>query len=114
MRVEGRDPQIFGGSWENRRGSQGRREILLGLYVIMHSKYFGKLESGHFLKRNRIICVVVAVNGNFYLSNKKKSSESFASNVFWEIAQEKSKFFINLPGKNRFFLIRIPRSPRFH
>ena len=60
--AEGRDPQILG------RGSQGGsleswtgREILL--YLIMYRKYVRKWL---LLKRNRIICEEVAVNGQFF------------------------------------------------
>src|SRR6218665_3427587 len=66
--TEGRDPQILG------RGSQGGtqgggsleswmgREILL--YLIMYRKYVRKWL---LLKRSRIICPEVAVNGHFLL-----------------------------------------------
>ena len=46
------------------RGSWTGREILF-LYVIMLLCTVNTFESGDFLKRNRIICPVVAVNGKF-------------------------------------------------
>src|SRR6218665_1788806 len=64
--AEGRDPQILyrgvagrvaGGSLESWTG----REILL--YLIMYRKYVRKWL---LLKRNRIICPEVAVNGQFF------------------------------------------------
>src|SRR6218665_3640288 len=60
--AEGRDPQILGrvvagGSLESWTG----REILL--YLIMYRKYVRKWL---LLKRNRIICTEVAVNGQFF------------------------------------------------
>ena len=69
-RVGGLDPQDFGqrGSWGGRMGVAGGvvgawtgRKILL--YLIMYRKYVRKWL---LLKRNRIICQEIAVNGQFF------------------------------------------------
>src|SRR6218665_2225055 len=64
--AEGRDPLVLGrGSQEGLQGgsleSWTGREILL--YLIMYRKYVRKWL---LLKRNRIICPEVAVNGQFF------------------------------------------------
>ena len=96
----GRDPpQIFG-----RRGRGGRSQGACGgswgswtvrkrlLYLILYRKYmYMYVRKWWLLKRNRIICQEVAVNGQFLPGN---------SNFFK--FPEKSKFFGNLPGKSKF------------
>src|SRR6218665_1195308 len=57
MEAEGRDPQILG---RGVAGGRWSREILL---YIMYRKYVRKWL---LLKRNRIICPEVAVNGQFF------------------------------------------------
>jgi len=74
------------------------REILL--YLIMYWKYVRKWW---LLIRNRIICPEVAVNEQI-LPGK--------SNLFFNYLK-KSKFFKNLPGKNRIFLWNCLKKSKF-
>jgi len=86
--IGGRNPQILGrGSWS----SQGGREILLSLYLIMYMKYVRKRW---LLKRNIIICPEVTVNGpslpkrsNFFVKLHEKIE------IFRKICLEKSNIF---------------------
>src|SRR6218665_2264454 len=86
--AEGRDPEFVGGGVGGRVAggsleSWTGREILL--YLIMYRKYVRKWL---LLKRNRIICPDVAVNGKFFV---------------WKIeffnCLKKIKIFGNLPAK---------------
>src|SRR6218665_3435509 len=95
-RVGGLDPQDFGqrGSWGGRMGVAGGvvgawtgRKILL--YLIMYRKYVRKWL---LLKRNRIFCPEIAVNGQFFALKIK----------FFELL-EKIKIFGNLPANSIFF-----------
>jgi len=82
----------------------------------MYRKYVRKWW---LLKRNRIICQDVAVNGQFVPGNSKfclkliEKSKFFGNlpgkiKIFWWNCLKKSKFFKNLPAwKNWIFLTRI-------
>src|SRR6218665_2452157 len=84
------------GGWGSRPPDFGQRgrEIL---YLIMHRKYVRKWR---LLRRNRIICLEVAVNGQF-LPGKS---------IFFKLP-EKIEFFLNLPGKIELLLTRIHDPP---
>jgi len=101
---------VAGWSQGGREGLWTGREILLYLTIYRKS-----VKKWWLLKRNRIICQEVAVNGQFLpeilfkklncLKNRK-FSKNFPgkSKFFSEIAWKKSKFFVNLPGKiEKFF-----------
>ena len=81
-----------GVSW-GRRWIVGGRERVVKYYYnnpIMYSKYF---RQWRLLKRNKIICTEVAVNGQFCLENR---------NFLWNCLK-KMKCFGYLPGKIKIF-----------
>jgi len=101
----GRDPPDFGqGGRGGRRGSWTGRKIL---YLIMYRKYVRKWW---LWKRNRIICLEIAVNSQF-LPEKSKLFVKFALKIelfvklpvkidFFEKCALKNHFFVKLPEKN--------------
>src|SRR6218665_1817708 len=114
--AEGRDPQILG------RGVEGRvaggsleswtgRKILL--YLIMYREVCSKVVT---LKRNRIICPEVAVNGLFLLGisifllpEKNQNFRKFACKTRYSFVKlpEKIEIFRKFACRNRIFLTRI-------
>src|SRR6218665_1720782 len=90
--VGGHDPQILSSG-----GLQGGCGRVVKYYYIL-SCTESMFESGDFLKRIRIICPKVAVNGQFLPGQS----------TFLKLP-EKSKFFGNLPAwKNRNSFVKLP------
>src|SRR6218665_664201 len=93
--AEGRDPQILGRwvAWRVARGSLGSwtcREILL--HLIMYRKYVRKWL---LLKRNRINCPDVALNGQFF-AWKSNFFNCLKKSKFSEICLQDSIFFCKI------------------